>query len=183
VQAPPPTEVYATLTGLVDGDMTRRVFAGGSVAMNAGIKKLHLLIQSTGGFVGEGIGIYNYLRALPIELVTYNGGIVSSIAVLVYLAGKVRNVSKTATFMIHKSTYSFGTPTTAERLKLATDGLLVEDARSEAILWQHVNLPSEKREIHERGDLTLTAEESVKFGLAHGIAGFAVPPGFNLFNL
>jgi ATP-dependent Clp protease protease subunit len=178
-----PAEVYATLAGTVNADMTRRVFSGGSVAINSGVKTLHLLIQSTGGFVGDGIGIYNYLRSLPIELVTYNGGSVSSIAVLVYLAGKIRKVSKTATFMIHKSTFTFGTPTTAERLKLATDGLLVEDSRSEAILREHVNLPPEKWEIHERGELTLSAEESVKFGLAHAVADFMLPPGNKLYNL
>jgi ATP-dependent Clp protease protease subunit len=44
------------------------------------------LVQSTGGFVGDGIAIYNYLRNVPIEIIAYNGGMVSSIAVLVFIS-------------------------------------------------------------------------------------------------
>src|SRR5262245_51143183 len=91
-----PTEIYATLTGPVDADMVRRVFNGGAVAVNGGIRRVHLLVQSAGGFVGDGVVLYNYLRNLPVEFITYNAGSVLSIAVLVYLAGSLRKVSKTA---------------------------------------------------------------------------------------
>jgi ATP-dependent Clp protease protease subunit len=178
-----PSEVYATLTGMVDAQMTQRVFSNGAVAVNNGVKKMHLLIQSIGGTVGEGVGIYNFLRNLPLELVTYNGGNVLSIAVMVYLAGRVRKTSKTAAFMIHKSTYTLPTPTPAERLKISAEGLMVEDARSETILREHIKLAPEKWHVHERGDLYLTAEEAVTAGLAHEIADFAPPLGSRLFNI
>ncbi len=117
------------------------------------------------------------------EITTYNGGTVSSIAVLVYLAGKKRHVSKAATFMIHKSTFTLGTVATAERLKMSAEGLLIEDARSEAILRQYVNLPQGKWQIHERGELTITSEESVQFGLSHAIADWAPPAGAALTTI
>jgi ATP-dependent Clp protease protease subunit len=182
VQAPQET-VYATLTGLVDAQMTQRGFTNGAIAVNNGVKQLHLLIQSTGGTVGEGVGIYNYLRNLPLEVTTYNGGNVLSIAVIVYLAGKTRKTSETAAFMIHKSAFTFNAPATAERLKIGAEGLVVEDARSEAVLRRHITLPDEKWRIHERGDLYLTAEEAVKFGLAHSVGDFAPPPGSKLFTI
>lgn len=177
-----PETIYATLTGTVDAQMVQRVFNAGSIAVNGGVKTLHLLIHSTGGFIGDGIGIYNYLRNLPIALTTYNVGSISSIAVHVYLSGKIRKVSKTATFMLHKSTY---TPTvaTAERLKMSAEGLLIEDQRSESILRENVKLPPEKWQVHERGDLTLTAEESVQFGLAHAIGDWAPPAGARISTI
>jgi ATP-dependent Clp protease, protease subunit len=178
-----PPEIYATLTGSIDADMVRRVFNAGSIAMNARVRKLHLLIHSNGGFVGDGITLYNYLRGLPIEITTYNMGTVMSIAVLVYLAGKVRNVSNAATFMIHKSTFTFSAPAAAELLKQTAEGLMIDDARSEAILREHVNMPLKKWRAHERWPLTLTAEESVQFGLAHAIADWAPPAGASVSTL
>jgi ATP-dependent Clp protease protease subunit len=163
--------------------MVRRVFSAGPVAVNSKVRKIHLLIHSTGGFVGDGIALHNYLRNLPIEITTYNAGAVSSIAVIVYLAGKVRNVSKAATFMIHKSTITSPAPATAELLKLTTESLMVDDARSEAILRDYVNLPLKKWRAHERGPLTLTAEESVQFGLAHAIADWAPPAGASISTI
>ncbi len=172
-----PPEIYATIAGSVDADMVRRVFQAGAIAVNARVQKLHLLIQSTGGFVGDGVALYNYLRNLPIEITTYNAGSVMSIAVLIYLAGKIRNISKAATFMVHKSVFTFSAPATAGLLQVTAEGLLTDDARSEAILREHMNLPLEKWRTHERGPLTLTAEESVQFGLAHAIADWAPPSG------
>lgn len=177
-QAPAfPPEIYATLTGLVDADMVRRVFNAGATAVNAKIQKIHLLIQSTGGFVGDGIALHNYLRNLPIEITTYNMGSVMSIAVLVYLAGNVRRASESATFMIHKSTVTLGAPSDAALLKVSAEGLILDDARSEAIVRALVQLPPEKWQAHERGPLTLTSAESVQFGLAHAIGDWAPPAG------
>lgn len=161
--------------------MVRRVFLAGALAVNNKVTRIHLLIQSTGGFVGDGIGLYNYLRGLPIEFVTYNGGTVSSIAVMIYLAGKIRNASKTATFMLHRSTGGAAAP--ADRLKLVTKSLLIDDDRSDAILREHINLSAERWQEIERGELVLTAEESTQVGLAHAVKDFVVPPDRQLFNL
>ena len=178
-----PPEIWTTLTGPIDADMVRRVFAAGQIAVNGGVKKLHLLIHSSGGTVGDAIALYNFLRSLPMEVITYNAGSVLSAAVITYLAGKVRKVSKAATFMIHKSTLTLPAPTTAERLKMSAEGLLIEDARSEAVLREHLRLPSKSWKIHQRGELILTAGESIKIGLAHEIGDWAPPSGARLFSI
>ena len=163
--------------------MVQKVLASGGQAVTGGVKRLHLMLHSTGGGVADGILLHNYLRNLPLELITYNGGSVASIAVLIYLAGKVRKVSKSATFMVHKSTQSLNIPATVEQLKQSVDALQVEDSRSEAILREYVHLSPEQWQVHERGALTLTAEESVKVGLAHEMADFTPPAGGPLVNL
>jgi ATP-dependent Clp protease protease subunit len=179
-----PAEIFATLTGDVNADMVRRVFNAGSIAINAKVRKLHLLIQSTGGFIGDGIALHNYLKNIPVEITTYNMGSIMSIAVLVYLVGKVRNVSKTATFMVHKSTAALNMPAAGpDFLKATAESLLIDDARSEAILREHVNLPLEKWRVQERGPLTITAEESVQFGLAHTITDWVLPSGTDLATI
>lgn len=177
IAPPPASEIYATLIGSVDAAMVQRVFAAGPIAVNGGAKKLHLLIHSPGGAVADGIALYNYLLNLPLEIITCNAGTVSSIAAIIYLSGKLRKVSKAATFMIHKSTFTFTAPTTADRLKTSAEGLLIDDRRCEMILREHLHLTPERWEIHQRGELTLTAEEGVEFGLAHEIGDWAPPPG------
>jgi hypothetical protein len=62
-------------------------------------------------------------------------------------------------------------------------GLMIDDARSEAILREYVNLPLEKWRTHEHWPLTLTAEESVQFGLAHAIADWVPPAGASISTI
>lgn len=66
-----------------------------------GFNDLHLLISTTGGRVADGLTIYNVLRALPINVTTYNVGTVSSIGNVVFLAGEKRYATKSSSFMFH----------------------------------------------------------------------------------
>src|SRR4029077_17345397 len=86
--------------GMIDQGLVQRAFAGFAVASGANV---HLLLQSTGGNIGDAIALYNYLHTLQIELHVYNGGSFASAGVLVFLGAKHRYASTYATFMIHKS--------------------------------------------------------------------------------
>ena len=85
----PQKEIWITLTGQIDQSMVKGVFQFAANATHDQIKTVHLLIQSGGGFVSDGICLYNFLKNLPINLVTYNMGNVSSMAVILYLAAKI----------------------------------------------------------------------------------------------
>lgn len=177
-----PEEIYVTLTGGIDAGIVQRVFNAGAVVTTGKVKRVHLLIHSTGGVISDGIALYNYLRRLPIELTTYCAGCIASAAVLVYLAGKTRKTSNGGIFVLHKAQI-VPASATAEGMRLASDSLLIEDARNESILREHVNLPQEKWEIQARGNLVVTAQEAVQFGLAHAIGDWAPPFGANVTSL
>lgn len=66
-----------------------------------GVKKFKLLISSPGGFVDEGISIFNYLKGLPIDIETVNFGAVDSISAVIFCAGKIRTSVPNARFLIH----------------------------------------------------------------------------------
>lgn len=68
---------------------------------NEGHKDFCLLISSPGGSVQDGIAIYNFLKALPINLATYNIGVVDSISNVIFLAGKERYACKNSSFLFH----------------------------------------------------------------------------------
>jgi ATP-dependent Clp protease protease subunit len=143
---------------------------------------VHLLFQSTGGTVADGVCLYNFLNTLPIEISLYNVGTVASAGALAYLGAKTRKVSTTGTFMLHRTQATpFGA--TAERLLALGKSVMLDDQRTEAILRSHLNLPDDLWEIHRVADLWLSAEEAVKYGLATEIADFAPPKGTLLFGV
>ncbi len=91
---------WFTLSGDVNSDMVRRVFDAVADMTEDRITTAHILIQSNGGYVSDGICLYNYLSKLPIKIITYNAGAVASIAVILFLAGAERYASDTARFMV-----------------------------------------------------------------------------------
>lgn len=60
-----------------------------------------VIINSGGGEVFEGYAIYNYLLSLNKPLTTRGVGIVASIATVIFLAGKERQLYNTTQFLIH----------------------------------------------------------------------------------
>jgi ATP-dependent Clp protease protease subunit len=178
----PIMKVYATLSGPVEPGMAQRVFTGFSRAVNDKVNTVHLLVHSLGGSISDGVGIYNFLRNLPIQIIAYNGGMVASIAVVMFLAAQKRAASESGTFVVHKSHHTLAAAT-GEQLELASKGLRIEDERTEKILKSHLKLSPEQWKIHERGNLTITAEEAVKVGLIHEVADFKPPAGSQIFNL
>ena len=72
-----------------------------SNAVNNSHDEIHLLLSTPGGSVAEGVSIYNLMRALPVDINTYNVGSVNSIGNVVFQAGKRRVSSKTSSFMFH----------------------------------------------------------------------------------
>jgi ATP-dependent Clp protease protease subunit len=177
-----PPAVYATFIGVIDQSGIHRLFTGLAVATTNKVQHVHLLFQSTGGTVADGVCLYNFLCNLPIKLSLYNVGTVASIAATAYLGAKIRKTAKSATFMLHKTIIS-PQAATAQRLLAVTKNVILDDERTEAILREHLNLPDELWEIHESADLWMTAEEAVKYGLATEIGEFAPPFGSQIFNL
>jgi ATP-dependent Clp protease protease subunit len=175
-------EVFATFVGGVDQAGAQRLMQGFSGAMAQGVRKVHLLFQSTGGTVADGVVLYNYFRALPIGLCLYNAGSVASIAVIAFLGSKERKTSAFATFMIHRSQMSpqFAT---AERLHALAYSLTLDDQRTEAILRQHIKMPDDRWSVHKTADLWFDAKEAIKFGIATSEGEFSPPIGTQIFNV
>lgn len=152
------------------------------IASQNDVQELHLLFQSTGGMVGDGVSLHNYLRAYPVDLHIYNTGAVSSIAVHGYLGAKHRYTSATGTFMIHKSTMNQQGAIGITKLRALADALHIEDVRSEAVLREFTNIPEDKWALHAVQDVMFNATDAVQYGIAHAIREWQVPAGGNIFN-
>ena len=72
-------------------------------------EQVRVLINSPGGSVFEGLGIYNYLKAEFPDAETEILGLGASIASVIYLAGKTRVMNREGFLMIHNAwTFSIG---------------------------------------------------------------------------
>jgi ATP-dependent protease ClpP protease subunit len=74
--------------------------------MNEGAKKITILFASEGGSIDDGIALHTYLTALPVELTMHAVGLVSSIAIPVFLAVPTRLASKHARFFFHEYSWT-----------------------------------------------------------------------------
>jgi ATP-dependent Clp protease protease subunit len=175
-------EAYAVFSGMIDQLAVQRIFNTVALATQNGFNSIHLLFQSGGGFVADGVCLFNFFRSLPIDLTIYNAGSIQSIATIIYLGAKRRKVSTFGTFMIHR-THTTTQLSTADQLQAIAQNLTLDDQRTEAILRQYLTLADDRWTAHKVSDLCFNAEDAVRIGLAHEIDEFAPPHGQQIFNV
>lgn len=176
-------EAWFTLSGDVNSDMVHRVFDAVASMSSEGIDTAHILLQSNGGYVSDGLCLYNFLANAPVRFLMYNGGAVASIAVILFLAGTRRYASETARFMIHKSHATAAPGSRPDALNIIVEGLRADDARTESILRKEITLTQEQWQVHQYGDLHLTATDAHAAGMVHELKHFAAPKGAQLRNI
>jgi ATP-dependent Clp protease protease subunit len=179
---PLPSEIYAVFNGPLHQETVTRIFNGLTAASTNGVKQFHLLFQSQGGGIGESITLFNLFRALPFDLTLYNTGTVASGATLAYLGAKRRKASAHALFMIHRTQTTTQCANT-HAIKSLADSAVINDQRMEAILRQHITMPSEKWCQLDYRDIFFTAEEAVQAGISDEICEFSPPAGTRIFNV
>ena len=183
---PPPSvssEIYTVFSGQINQDAVQRILKGlaPATAPNARISGIHMLFHSFGGFVGDGVCLFNFFRSFPLPLTLYNSGTVMSAATVAYLGAKKRKTSARATFMIHR-TRNAHQSATASALEGLTESIALDDARTESILREQVTLPPDKWTEFNYRDLHFSGEQAVQIGLAQELGEFDPPPGIQIFN-
>jgi len=176
-----PEEIWAIYCGDINAANTAKLMTGLIAVSLNGSKRIHILFQSWGGFIGDGVFLYNSLRKLPVEVVLYNAGQVASAATLAFLGARARKTTANAVFMIHKGTNSTQ-GAGVERLKAVTANLTIDDARIEEILRAHLRLPEELWIQFQYHDVYLTGEDAAKYGMADEIGEFSPPAGARVLN-
>lgn len=68
---------------------------------------IHIRINSPGGYVFEGLAIYNTIVASKKKIVTYNDGLAASMAALILLAGDEIHAFQNSLLMIHNSSSGY----------------------------------------------------------------------------
>ncbi len=173
---------YFGFTGMIEPGGVGRIAGALNSAVNSGLEQVQLSFSSNGGYVADGIYLFNHIRALPLHLVIYNTGSVSSIAVSVFLAATERYCSAHAMFMIHPTTMG-GAEMTARRLQSTLDAALADDDRTDNILRQRSRIPDQVLAARRHSEVHISPHQAVDFGLVQGVREFALPRGEQIVQI
>ena len=162
---------YYGYTGAIDSTGASRVASALNAAVKDRCDEVQLCISSYGGYVSDGIFLYNHIRGLPLRVVAHNIGSVTSIAVAVFLAAHERYCSSLGMFM------------SAQRLQSSLDSALADDRRTENILRERAAIPEEILTARRFKDVYITPNEAVIYGLVHAVKEFTLPDGDNIVQI
>lgn len=128
---------------------------------------IELMINSTGGSVHEGIGIYNTIAEYSGKVTAYVNGIAASIASVIAMAADEVVVYQNSQMMIHKAwTVAIGNSDDFRSLVAVLDILDSDIAR----IYSEKTGKSEAAIIEAMsGETYYTAEQAVDFGLADSV--------------
>lgn len=176
-----PEDVYAIFCGTINEENTKKLLTC-LTAATVKNQNVHLLFQSSGGSVGDGICLHNFFKSLPVELTIYNVGSVSSIGVIAYLGAIHRVTSSRAVFMMHRTNATLaGSPATV--MKGVTKSLILDDERSESVMRESITLPvGQEWSDLDYYDFFFSGKEAVDIGLAHKIGEFSPPPRMPVYQ-
>ena len=126
--------------------------------------KLTVRINSYGGEVSQGLGIYNLLKSFKGEVITINDGFACSAASVIFLAGSKRIMPKSSLLMIHNAwTMAYGDSNemrkTAEMLEKVT-------LPSIEIYKQSSNLTENEIKKMLDEETWISADEALAYGFA-----------------
>ena len=174
---------YYGFTGPIEPAGVGRLAGALNAAVNNGVSVVHLAFSSSGGYVSDGVYLYNHIRALPLHLVIYNTGSVSSIAVSVFLAAQQRYCSAHAMFMIHPTTMGQSEGMSARRLQSTLDAALADDDRTDNILRERSRIPEEILASRRHSEIHISPSQAVSYGLVDAIREFLLPKGQEIVQI
>ena len=168
----------ATFT--ISGDVDRQIrpfmdIISFVLAKNYNKKDLIVILYDTdGGCVHEGTKIVNILKELQklTNIVIINTGYVASMGVSVFMAIKHRFAFKSAKFMIHHAQMYDAALTAEEAIKHGKGLKKINNTIYRQVV-KKLKLTKKQIDIYNKGrDLTLTASEAFKSGLAEDFETF-----------
>ena len=130
------------------------------------VNQINVYINSKGGDVGEGIGIYSQLMRHKAHKTAYIDGYACSIASVIPMACDEVVISPPATMMIHPAwTFAMGN---AKDLRKAADDLdkITESTKQAYLHKSGGKISNAKLTALMEAETWLTAEECIKYGLA-----------------
>jgi ATP-dependent protease ClpP protease subunit len=161
-------EIWYSLTGGIDPNVVNQAIGwiNGQIYNTPGLNKIKFLISSTGGDGDSAIRLYDYLKALPVQVDTIGFGQVDSAAITIFLAGENRIAVKDCRFIIHEGIYNIAQPSAPMHLHEEVLSLFNEISRRNT----SIIVKETKRKVEEIKKLAkegkpLTCEEAKKIGL------------------
>lgn len=170
-------EIYIRFMAPVVPETTDQLFQHVDNAIRNKYERIHLLLSSPGGSVFHGLSIYNFLKGVPTEVLTYNFGTVDSIGIVIFCAGSRRFSVPHARFLIHGVRFniagnaSFDDKQIEEHLK----SLRIDQENIARVIADTTGKPLHKIEEDMNNRTTLNPNQAKDYGLVHEIRSELLP--------
>lgn len=176
--------IYFGFTGAIESGSVARICAALNTAVNNNCAEAYLAFSSLGGYTADGIFLYNYLRALPIPVTIHATGNIASVAVAIFAGAETRYCSRHVLFMVHPTSVPGSAEGMSwERLKVLMDSALAEEDRTDGILRDRCAIPEEMLLARRSSEVHFSAQDAVKFGVAHEVKEFSLPLGSQMYQI
>jgi ATP-dependent Clp protease protease subunit len=128
-------------------------------------KPIHFYINSPGGSVSAGLGIYDIMKYVKCDVATYCVGMAASMGAFLLSAGKkgMRHALPNARIMIHQPLG--GARGQASDIEIQAKEIIYLKKRLNGLLADHTGQPIAKIEEDTDRDRYMSAEDSVEYGL------------------
>ena len=176
-----PKTLYLGFCGMIDSDAVGKIAGAFNQAVNDMFDTVHLTFTSPGRNASDGVFLYHHIRALPLETVMHNSGMVASVATTIYAAADRRTACDHSIFMIHPIQASANGAHATMRSTM--DMIEFEENRIDEILKERTAIPEKVLSDRSNGDVFFTTKKALEYGLAHDVATFTLPPGNKIFHL
>lgn len=120
-----PTDRCLTFIGPIRQPATNSFRVALLTMVNEGAERVTVLFSSDGGSTDEGLVLYEFLRALPLELTFHAIGHVGSIAIPVFLAADERYAVPEARFFFHEYSWTHPAAATVSQTTMEEQTLLL----------------------------------------------------------
>ena len=166
----------------------RRIFVEGQITMESACSfadqvmllcdqsqdPIHVFINSPGGEVKAGLMMYDIVQSSPAPIRMYCRGVAYSMAALLFASGNHgRFLLPNSELMLHEPLLSSGIQGSASSIRSISEGIMAVREKLNGILAAHTGKTLEQINAATAYDHFFSAEESIAFGLADGIVGYA----------
>jgi ATP-dependent Clp protease protease subunit len=132
-------------------------------------RDIQMYINSPGGVVSAGLGIYDTMQHVKCDVQTVCVGLAASMGAVLLAAGtkSKRYILPNAEVMIHQGSAGFGGAT--PDIEIQAQHLLRTIRRLNGILAGHTGQPIERVTADTNRDFWMTAEQAVEYGIVDSI--------------
>lgn len=128
-----------------------------------------LVLSSNGGDVASGMGLYHFIRALPVPIRLHAAGVCSSIAATILLASDNRTGADPTHFVLHAATYREG-PQQGQR---ASNTVVVTAPYRERLGWDAARIDA----CFSDSETTLTVQQACDWGMVQAVTELRLASG------
>jgi ATP-dependent protease ClpP protease subunit len=172
-----PGGCYLAFNWAIDRVSAARLIESVANAHVEGYEEVNILLSSTGGLLIDAHYLVETLVALPVRLVLWNVSAVQSAANMLYAIGTKRYVVPGATFFFHQTGFDGVAGQRLSEKEIRDQLRLIElgDDKSAKFVSHHTDITVETIATWQREGKTLSAEEAIVAGLAHGMQRPFIP--------